>query len=278
MRYPVKVRPLPWWGGKAGYGKSDWICSLLPWKYESVYVEPFGGMAGVLVKRDRVDCEIYNDLDSLAVNWWRMIREREKELERLVSLTPHSREEFQRALSMLDHPCELERAWAFHVVLSQGMHGSTSASKSDWTILKTTRKGGRSLYPGRWLPERMKRLAGRFWRVQIENKPAIVLLDWIADNKDCVVYCDPPYRTATTSKYKHSDVDVNRLTAALVSQKGQVAISGYGDEWEHLSWQRHSMQSWIVSNGANKISEPRTEVLWTNYDAHSEQAIGGLFA
>ena len=95
-RWPVKVAPLPWYGGKQGYGKAAWLHSLIPWRKESVYVETHGGMAGLMVYRAPVKCEIYNDLDGRAVNWWRMWRERGDEMARMVCLTPHSREEYER--------------------------------------------------------------------------------------------------------------------------------------------------------------------------------------
>ena len=52
-RWPVKVQPLPWYGGKAGFGKAEWIAGLLPWRKDSTYVETHGGMAGVLCRRAR---------------------------------------------------------------------------------------------------------------------------------------------------------------------------------------------------------------------------------
>ena len=271
MLYPVKVRPLPWWGGKQARGKCEWIAALLPWEWETLYVEPFGGMASVMARRAPVKREIYNDLDGRAVNWFRVLQSRPEELDHLVLTTPKSRQEYERALGTLDSPDELHRAWAFHVVTDQGL--VPSPERTDWLVTKSLSKGS----VGRWKSGRITELFDRFSNVQLENKDAVELLVWIQECDYAVVYCDPPYHSSDVSPYQMGKVDLHTLTNVLLRQQGKVAISGYGDEWSHLGWERHQMQSNFVFNGANRISEPRTEVLWTNYDAHAEQAIGGLF-
>ena len=42
-------RTLPWYGGKRDYGKAEWIASFLPQMQDSCYIEPFAGMARVLL-------------------------------------------------------------------------------------------------------------------------------------------------------------------------------------------------------------------------------------
>ena len=73
----------------------------------------------------------------------------------------------------------------------------------------------------------------------------------------------PPYPTATTTPYLHSEVDKGALTDALTRQRGFVAVSGYGDEWEHLGWRREVMLS-NRTNIKGARGEARTEVLWLN--------------
>ena len=96
------VGPLSYYGGKQAQGKAAWIASLLPWSRESTYCEPFGGMMSVLLHRQPVRTEIYNDLDGNVVNgggrsapivrnlakWWRQCRTAVRSLNgRLRSLT-----------------------------------------------------------------------------------------------------------------------------------------------------------------------------------------------
>ena len=275
-RWPVKVQPLPWYGGKQAQSKAEWIADLLPWRQRSTYVEPFGGMATVMARRAPVATEIYNDLDGTAVNWWRQWRENPEEMTRLVVMTPHSREEYEWSYDNIDHDDPLQRALAFHTLVSQGIRKSTDASKASWDCAITRDRGSK----GRWGDNRCQEIIKRFWKVQHENTDALVLLRRLVDIEWAVIYCDPPYHTAKYNQYIHSEIDVDRMSSLLLLQVGQVAISGYGSEWNHLNWQRHEKECFVYMAGehAKNGARPRTEVLWTNYDAHAEQAIGGLFA
>ena len=58
-----KYRSLPYFGGKRGYGLAEWIASHLPLSDDIAYIEPFAGMAGVLLSRPAVKIEILNDLN-----------------------------------------------------------------------------------------------------------------------------------------------------------------------------------------------------------------------
>ena len=109
-------------------------------------------------------------------------------------------------------------------------------------------------------------LARRMKNVQLESKCAIKLLTRIASETSTIIYADPPYRTANTTPYgkeRVAEIDWNALTKAFQAQKGRVAISGYGDEWNHLNWRRHA-----TTTRANPLKKNRArveEVLWTNY-------------
>ena len=88
-------RTLPWYGGKRGYGKAEWIASFLPHTPDSCYVEPFAGMAAVLLARPPVDIEILNDANGRIVNWWRIVRDEPEEFGRLIDFMLFSRAEFR---------------------------------------------------------------------------------------------------------------------------------------------------------------------------------------
>ncbi len=88
-------RTLSYYGGKRGYGKAQWIASFLPHTPDSCYIEPFAGMAGVLLARAPVKTEILNDLNGRVVNWWRAVRDKPEEFGRLLEFTPFSRAEYE---------------------------------------------------------------------------------------------------------------------------------------------------------------------------------------
>ncbi|MDQ3332861.1 MAG: hypothetical protein M3552_19795 [Planctomycetota bacterium] len=75
-----------------------------------MYVEPFGGMANVLFAKVRAPVEIYNDLDSQVVNFFRVLRNRDQraELEELCRLT-HERHSTFNKRSDGDY---LSRTWS----------------------------------------------------------------------------------------------------------------------------------------------------------------------
>ena len=89
----VKHPILRYFGGK--FRLAPWIIRHFP--AHQCYVEPFGGAAGVLLRKVPSQFEIYNDLDSAIVTFFRVVRERPDELMRALILTPFSRQEYADA-------------------------------------------------------------------------------------------------------------------------------------------------------------------------------------
>ena len=257
MGRPKRNAPdsLPYLGGKHHMG--PWIAEHLPMRRG--YLEPFAGMLNVLLARPPSKAEMVNDLDRNIINWWRHIRDHEEELSRLIALTPRSRDEFVKCRAMLKKGdgTPLERALAMQVVLAQGINGRTDG-RGSW--------GYRLGTPPcvKWMSHDYSELTDRLAAVQLECKDALKVLEFSAGNEDVVVYLDPPYRTAGCF-YVHNAVDVDALTEVVQAQKGAVAISGYGDEWDHLGWSRIEHSTLCTIYGS-KGRFARTEVLWCNYD------------
>jgi len=94
-------------GGK--WRLAPWIISHFP--RHRFYVEPFGGVASVLLRKPRSFHEVYNDLDGNLVNLLSVLRDettRNKLIEDL-RLTPFAREEFVLARRDADDPIERAR-------------------------------------------------------------------------------------------------------------------------------------------------------------------------
>src|SRR5438552_19126344 len=91
-------------GGK--YRLGPWIAARLP--EHRIYVEPYGGAASVLMRKPRSYGEIFNDTNGRVVSLFRVLRDpgQAAELERLLRLTPFSREEFEAGLEITDDPIE----------------------------------------------------------------------------------------------------------------------------------------------------------------------------
>lgn len=89
----MKLRsPLIWFGGKSKYAKH--IISKMP--YHTLFCEPFGGAAHVIVQKERVKHEVYNDIDGNVVNFLMMVRDRPEEMKEACESIPYSRELYER--------------------------------------------------------------------------------------------------------------------------------------------------------------------------------------
>ncbi len=268
-------RPLSgpyYYGGKSVNGKSGtgrWITELLP--YRTRYIEPFSGMLGVLLQRRPSPVEIVNDLDGHVVNWWLAVRDDPERLAQHLELTPHSRKHYELAHRTMaatagkEPDGNVERATAIWTVLLGAAVGGSARAASFGLNFK------HHPHTGSWRDgSRVFRLAQRLRKVQLDSRPAETILNRVSEYEDAVVYCDPPYRTADCRAYKDNGqtLDVEAISEALIAQRGAVAISGYGEEWNHLGWNRLELQAQCSSFGEHgkRKDTRRTEVLWLNFD------------
>ena len=108
---------LMYYGAKWRLAK--WIISNFP--NHKTYVEPCGGSAAVLLRKEPSELEVYNDLDENVVNFFRVLRENPDELIRQLLLTPYARSEFELA-RILDGD-NIEKARRFFVSSFMGISG-----------------------------------------------------------------------------------------------------------------------------------------------------------
>ncbi len=92
----------------------------------------------MLLRKSPSELEVYNDLDSEVVNFFRVLREREDELLRAIHLTPFAREEHRRARREEGND-ELEQARRFYVRALQGIAGSSNVT--GWRFQKNGHRG-----------------------------------------------------------------------------------------------------------------------------------------
>ena len=228
----------------------------------------------MLLNRPPAPVETYNDLDGEVCNFFRVLRDHADELVRLIGLTPFSREEFGIACEIDPGLPEIERARRFYVRARQVRTGlAQSASIGRWANCMNTSRRGMSGVVSRWLGgvEALADVAERLLRVQIENRPAMDILD-IYDSEKTLFYCDPPYVHHTRGDshayaFEMIDAQHEELAEKLNTVKGKVALSNYDSEFlDRLypsgRWFKHVLPS--KTNHATKGK--RVEVLWTNYE------------
>lgn len=273
------------------YHGGKWM--LAPWVVENfpphtVYVEPFGGAASVLMRKPRSSVEVYNDLDDAVVNVFRVLRDRSmaRELARVVSLTPWARREFEDAYEHTDDPVE----WARRTLVKSFMGFGSSALVRTRTGFRTTSSRNKVRdYADDWAnyPAQIKLFAERFSAVTVEHREAAKLIPTY-DRADTLFYVDPPYPHSTRSKvdcsghngyrFEMTDDDHRTLAELLHSVKGMVVLSGYACDLYDVElfgdWKRLTRKARAQGNGAGT---GRIEVLWLNVRA-AAAATSSLFA
>ncbi|MGO9113275.1 MAG: DNA adenine methylase [Thermoguttaceae bacterium] len=259
-----------WYGGK--FSHLNWLLPLLPGCHH--YCEPFAGSAAVLLNREPSPVETYNDIDGEVANFFRVLRDQKDGLIEAIGLTPFSREEFYRAVSVNGNARQLpdlERARLFFVRARQARTGlAQTASLGRWANCKNTSRAGMSGVVSRWLGsvEDLPEVALRLLRVQIENRPAIELIK-LYDGEDTLFYCDPPYVHSTRGDakaygFEMKDAEHRDLARSLSCIRGKAAVSGYKcDLMDEL------YKGWRCEEAPPKtchsIKKVRTEALWMNY-------------
>ena len=261
------TRPaLRYHGGK--FRLAPWIQQFFP--PHGCYVEPFGGAAGVLLQKPRVYAEVYNDLDSDIVNFFRVLRDPglRADLIEACRLTPYAREEFDQAYEPTDDMLERARRTCVRAAMGFGSAGATKATTGFRT--DTRRKYGTAQHNWADYPAAIAAIGERFAGVLIENRPAIDVLQ-AHDGPDTLHFVDPPYVHDTRvmrarGGYRHEMDDAAhvRLLNALQGVDGMVVLCGYrSDLYDSAlaSWERHET---VARISAGRGTTTRTEVVWLN--------------
>lgn len=282
------ARPaLRYHGGK--WKLAPWLQLFFP--PHRVYVEPFGGGASVLLRKQRTYAEIYNDLDGEVVNVFRMLRDRGAELTGLLTLTPFSRVEFDMSYQRADDSLEQARrtiARSFMGFGSAAATGERSGFRSN-----SNRSGTTPAHDWANLADAVPALVARLRGVVIENRDALQVAQQ-HDQPEALHYFDPPYVHSTRSDkmrgtategrasgkaYRYEmDDDAHRAFAQVAhGLQGMVVVSGYCSPlYQELfgDWERFDRPAF--ADGARA----RTEVVWLN-PACSQALMrdsGGLFS
>ena len=274
MSAPEDIRPrrpvVRYHGGK--WRLAPWIIAHLP--PHRIYVEPFGGGASVLMRKERAYAEVYNDRWGRITEVFRVLRDPElaSDLRRRIELSPFARRDFE-ALSddrVAQESSIVERA-RLTIYRSFAGFGSASSNGKHSTGFRAScmRSGGTPAHNWAGYPDHIPAFVKRLRGVVIENKAADEVITTY-DSSETLIYADPPYPQSTRSmnrgnaRYAHdmSDDDHRALAARLKAVAGMVVLSSYGcdlyDRELYADWTR--VEKATYADGARK----RTEVLWLN--------------
>ena len=283
---PKKLRSPIWWFG----GKGNLVSKLLKYVPEhTYYCEVFGGGASLLFAKQPARFEVYNDIDSSLVMFFRVLRDpkRFKKFYKKVCLTPYSREEYYCCRDTWQN-CEdeIERAYRWFITAKMSFSGNFGGSWS-YSIKAIRRNMPASVSAYLSIMELLPEIHQRIMTVQIEN------LDW----KDCMekyndwegdgfMYLDPPYYPDTRRrgkyKYEFTKEDHEELMDWLLTKsKTKVMLSGYDNslyqkleqyEWRKICWNvgchavGKTRATGLLGDGVTtEKSQRRIECIWINY-------------
>ena len=241
-------------GGKVRI--SSWVISLFP--RHKIYVEPFGGAAGVLLNKTPSPLEVYNDLNSDLVNFFRVLRDKEKaaELIRRLRLTPYAREEYYSFYPMPEGD-DIERARALigRASMGIGMRMTVSDSRPGFAADNKQIRKNAKVFVNR--VEKMWEIAERFRSVIIEHVDALELIPRY-DTPDTLWYLDPPYNCECSVKYR-AGVDQEAMLDVFKNVSGYVVLSGYMSELY-----ADELAGWHIETRANRTfaNRGKEECLW----------------
>lgn len=268
--------PFAYYGGKVGLARR--IVEMLP--PHRVYIEPYLGCGAVLLAKPRSRHEIVNDLDGALVAFWRCLRDRPDELERVCALTPYARAEFDAAVDLDTGLDELELARRFFVRVTQSF-GKSPGPSTGWSV--TTSRTQSTAASALSKVARFAALAERLAGVVIEQYDAPELITRLA-TADTVVYADPPYLASTRTarggngyRFEADEAHHRRLAEVLHATPAAVVLSGYPSAlYDELygDWHRVEFPVRIHASNATKVARAaRTEVLWTNHEPQQADAL-----
>ena len=240
---------------------APWVISHFP--PHRVYVEPFGGGAGVLLRKPRVYAEVYNDLNSDVVSLFRILRDpvQAEQLARSLALTPFSRDEYELAHERTDDPLEAARRFVLVSFMGFSTCNCNFQERSGFRA-KSYRSGTSPAWDWRKYPEALASIVDRLRGVSFENRDAFELIPAM-DRHDMLFYCDPPYPRSTRVKYgayehEMDDDDHRRLSELLYQIKGMAIISSYDSPLY-----RELYADWhMVTTVARTDGTDRVECLW----------------
>lgn len=224
--------PLVYFGGKTKLA-SRIVAVLPPHRH---YVEPYAGSLAVLLAKPLSLMETANDLDQSITTFWRVLRDRPRELARACALTPHSRAEWEDCWDV-DAGDELERARRVWVRLSQGRSGQFQ--RAGWRHYVDPGNVGTAFpsYLDGYV-DRMEAASRRLHHVTLECRPALELIDRYGSSPDVLLYLDPPYLGST------------RVSGGFRHEMKSP------DEWWSMTFDT------VTGQGGDR--QARTEVLWSN--------------
>jgi DNA adenine methylase len=252
------------------------LLSLIPPHH--TYVEVFGGAANLLFAKEPSKIEVYNDINSELVNFFRVLRDDEKwqKLQEKLLLTPYSREEFNLALQPAEGLDEIERARRFYVRLEMSFAGLGVAFGYSRTASNN--------HPRTYFNKiaNFELFHQRIRTVVIENLDFEDVFKRY-DTPNTFFFCDPPYIEHKVESPGLNLVmpleDHMRLIRTVLQAQGKVLLLGYPhpvyEELERRGWRVRRIRVTVIFSKPDQTGGKRRyrdRYVWMNYEPQPSSA------
>lgn len=263
---PISQAVLRWPGSK--WRLAPKLVQLMP--EHLVYVEVCGGSGAVMLHKEPLPGEVYNDVDGDVVLFWEVVRDPvERELlAEAVFCTPYAREGFEEASGDAYLPGttandRVERVRRFLVRCWMRNYTKTHARRNGFDCRINKSDGYNRTRSWMKLPGLIQAVGERFRGVIIEQKPAVELMPQY-DREGVLFFVDPPYldtRKRYASDFRYADFFA--LARVMLEAKGMVMLAGYPsvmhrELFEAEGWERVDFTSRTENAAARK------ECVWMN--------------
>lgn len=252
---------------------AGWVISHMSIHHS--YLETYFGSGAVLLNKARSPIETVNDIDGDVTNLFTCIRDHAHELASLVAGTPYARQEYDNAFK--HDECEpLEQARRF-LIRCWMAAGPRTGMKNGWKNDVVGREAAYAVRNWYRLPQWIESVADRLRLVQIENMPAVDLIQRF-NNSNVFIYANPPYlpslRMKNLYRYEMTEDDHIQLLEVLMRHTGPVMLSGYDNELYDTmltGWKKCNIKT-TAERGASRV-----ETIWMNYVENQLSIFGGDF-
>lgn len=231
-RKPMRIAQ--YFGGKGGT-IAKWIVQNLP--AHSVYVEPFGGLASVLLNKPKCDREIYGELNRAALNIVMCLK---TDARRLIDEIK-SAIVFSEIKEMMMLPVQPKNIPDFDAASHFYLH-------CEMSFMGGGLRWSSGLSPSAKLPnpDHLFEVAERLKDVEVREQDAIELICSAPIDPEILLYVDPPYlhgarkskdcrvknatKSAPRRQYLHELSECKHITLRNALEGRSAVVSGYNSE------------------------------------------------
>lgn len=256
--------PITYYGGKLNMVSE--ILPLIP--KHRIYTETFFGGGAIFFAKEPVESEVINDTNSLAINFYEVVKTDFDALKMKIESTLFSRATYTVAWSIYRMPHlfnTLQQAWAFYIGTVMGF----SCQIGSWGYDKYGKRVKAFLNKKILFDASISK---RLERVQIENNDALQVIK-SRDTVESFHYVDPPYIDSNQGHYGgYTKSHYRDLLETLSKVQGKFLLSSYPSKLltkytKKHGWYTKTFDKPLSARKAvkGKSRERKTEVLTANY-------------